>query len=53
MSYDISRLSEKAKKDMAEIYNSDPDTVNGLCDWQGEIGRLANICLACGKHYSH
>lgn len=53
MSYDIQKLSKEARTDMAELYNKSPSTIKSLCDWPGEVGRLANICLACGEHYSH
>lgn len=53
MSYDISELSKEAKKDFAQLYKDGPDTVESLCDFPGEIGRLAQISVSCGKHYSH
>jgi len=53
MSQDISKLSKEARIEFEQIYNKYPNAVKGLCDFPGEVGRLAHLCIACGNNQSH
>ena len=43
----ISKMSADMKKQYADLYNEDPETVKRLCDYPGEIGTRARLCVLC------
>lgn len=44
----ISKMSPEAANDFRDLYNKNPNVIESLCDYPGEIGRLAEICKAVG-----
>ena len=45
----ISKMSQDMKKQYADLYNEDPETVKRLCDYPGVIGTRAKLCLICAE----
>ena len=43
----ISKMSGDMKKQYADLYNEDPETVKRLCDYPGVVGTRARLCVEC------
>jgi len=42
-------LPIEARRELAEIARQYPNSMKGLCDFPGDIGRLAALCIECSE----